>query len=117
MGERDPTPWHEAWVPAAAGGGVVVWHHHCRGVSICIPDFDSPSALFAAVGGDAVVYRVTRPAGADLRRALRWMVGLESEPMREAIEPRPSYLGSKHCKSGSIASGGRNAHCSCDTCF
>lgn len=29
----------------------------------------------------------------------------------------PSHLGSSACRSGSIASGGRNAHCPCDTCF
>lgn len=30
---------------------------------------------------------------------------------------RPSHNGSKRCESGSIASGGPNAHCSCDRCF
>ncbi len=29
----------------------------------------------------------------------------------------PSHNGSPRCESGSIASGGQNAHCSCDTCF
>ena len=29
----------------------------------------------------------------------------------------PSHNGSKNCASGSIASGGRKAHCTCDTCF
>lgn len=29
----------------------------------------------------------------------------------------PSHNGSKRCESGSIASGGQNAHCTCDTCF
>ncbi len=29
----------------------------------------------------------------------------------------PTHNGSKHCESGSIASGGKNAHCSCDVCF
>lgn len=29
----------------------------------------------------------------------------------------PSHDGSVRCKSGSIASGGKNAHCSCDTCY
>ncbi len=29
----------------------------------------------------------------------------------------PSHNGSKSCKSGSIASGGFRAHCTCDTCF
>ncbi len=29
----------------------------------------------------------------------------------------PSHEGSKLCESGSIASGGTIAHCSCDTCF
>lgn len=29
----------------------------------------------------------------------------------------PSHLGSSHCLSGSLASGGKNAHCTCDTCF
>jgi hypothetical protein len=29
----------------------------------------------------------------------------------------PHHNGSTRCESGSIASGGRNSHCSCDTCF
>lgn len=29
----------------------------------------------------------------------------------------PSHEGSKHCESGSIASGGDRAHCTCDVCF
>lgn len=29
----------------------------------------------------------------------------------------PSHNGSKHCESGSVASGGANTHCSCDRCF
>lgn len=30
---------------------------------------------------------------------------------------RPSHNGSRSCESGSLASGGKNAHCTCDTCF
>lgn len=30
---------------------------------------------------------------------------------------RPSHDGSERCQSGSIASGGKTAHCSCDVCF
>lgn len=30
---------------------------------------------------------------------------------------KPSHNGSVSCQSGSIASGGKNAHCTCDTCF
>ncbi len=29
----------------------------------------------------------------------------------------PTHRGSKNCESGSLASGGEHAHCSCDTCF
>jgi hypothetical protein len=29
----------------------------------------------------------------------------------------PNHDGSTMCQSGSLASGGRNAHCTCDTCF
>ena len=29
----------------------------------------------------------------------------------------PSHDGSVNCESGSIASGGTHAHCTCDTCF
>lgn len=29
----------------------------------------------------------------------------------------PSHDGSSRCQSGSLASGGRHAHCTCDTCF
>lgn len=31
--------------------------------------------------------------------------------------PGPSHEGSAHCESGSIASGGHRAHCSCSWCF
>ena len=31
--------------------------------------------------------------------------------------PGPSHNGSPNCRSGSPASGGRHAHCACDTCF
>lgn len=30
---------------------------------------------------------------------------------------RPSHDGSPRCESGSTASGGDKAHCTCDTCF
>jgi hypothetical protein len=30
---------------------------------------------------------------------------------------KPSHNGSPRCQSGSIASGGKNAHCTCDVCF
>ena len=30
---------------------------------------------------------------------------------------KPSHFGSARCESGSIASGGNRAHCTCDTCF
>jgi hypothetical protein len=30
---------------------------------------------------------------------------------------KPSHDGSPRCESGSIASGGKNAHCTCDVCF
>ncbi len=29
----------------------------------------------------------------------------------------PSHNGSRNCSSGSIASGGTRAHCSCDCCY
>lgn len=29
----------------------------------------------------------------------------------------PSHRGSTMCESGSLASGGNNSHCTCDTCF
>lgn len=29
----------------------------------------------------------------------------------------PSHDGSRYCESGSIASGGTRAHCTCDRCF
>jgi hypothetical protein len=31
--------------------------------------------------------------------------------------PGPSHQGSKHCRSGSLASGGSKAHCACDACY
>jgi DnaJ-class molecular chaperone len=30
---------------------------------------------------------------------------------------KPSHNGSPRCQSGSIASGGKNAHCTCDVCW
>jgi hypothetical protein len=30
---------------------------------------------------------------------------------------KPSHTGSPRCKSGSVASGGKNTHCTCDVCF
>ena len=30
---------------------------------------------------------------------------------------KPSHQGSPSCKSGSLASGGTQRHCTCDTCF
>jgi len=32
-------------------------------------------------------------------------------------QPEPSRKGSRHCRSGSIASGGTREYCTCDTCF
>ena len=29
----------------------------------------------------------------------------------------PSHNGSRFCESGSIASGGKRSHCTCDMCF
>jgi hypothetical protein len=41
------------------------------------------------------------------------------QPCRTCSMPgmKPSHTGSPRCESGSIASGGKNAHCTCDTCF
>lgn len=38
---------------------------------------------------------------------------------RDCDEPDvvSSHCGSRYCESGSIASGGSNTHCACDTCF
>jgi len=30
---------------------------------------------------------------------------------------KPSHRGSRNCQSGSVNSGGKESHCSCDTCF
>ena len=41
-------------------------------------------------------------------------------PAPSATRPgdfKPSHDGMPHCKSGSLASGGTKAHCTCDTCF
>lgn len=35
----------------------------------------------------------------------------------EGTAHAPSHRGSRRCKSGSLASGGTHAHCTCDTCF
>ncbi len=40
--------------------------------------------------------------------------------MCEAVKAEglgPSHNGSRSCRSGSIASGGDRAHCTCDACF
>ena len=43
----------------------------------------------------------------------------DCETCRKALRGgiSPSHNGSKHCESGSIASGGSRAHCTCDFCF
>lgn len=38
-------------------------------------------------------------------------------PSYVAGELAPSHMGSPSCKSGSLASGGNRAHCTCDGCF
>jgi len=38
-------------------------------------------------------------------------------PVCQRGGPGPSHNGSPRCRSGSPASGGRHAHCSCDTCY
>jgi hypothetical protein len=51
------------------------------------------------------------------------MIDLHCEQCTKYVEefggegPFPSHEGSARCESGSIASGGKRAHCSCDTCF
>ena len=44
---------------------------------------------------------------------------LECNECRSAMTDSmyPSHKGSTWCESGSIASGGHRAHCTCDTCF
>ena len=47
-------------------------------------------------------------------------VGPEEHPCPTCALPddlKPSHNGSRRCESGSIASGGTKAHCSCDLCF
>lgn len=39
------------------------------------------------------------------------------EQLTTGIWRGPSHSGSPSCESGSLASGGHRAHCSCDTCF
>lgn len=46
------------------------------------------------------------------RAAHRW----EDCPECKAGTP-VSHCGSRYCRSGSLASGGHRAHCTCDTCF
>lgn len=49
------------------------------------------------------------------------MIALDGSPnCKICAEPstfKPSHMGSSRCKSGSLASGGTWAHCTCDTCF
>ena len=51
----------------------------------------------------------------------RRMLALDGSPdCRTCAEPgtfKPSHMGSTRCQSGSLAAGGRNAHCTCDACF
>ncbi len=65
----------------------------------------------------------------EFKTAYRDLWNAHQEYGKEATEPPPcptcakykgfgpSHNGSRHCESGSIASGGDKAHCTCDFCF
>jgi len=43
---------------------------------------------------------------------------IKQEGCEECSRPTPvTHFGSRACRSGSLASGGRRAHCTCDACF
>jgi len=50
-------------------------------------------------------------------KAMREITYLEECSQCQELGMGPSHDGSKSCESGSIASGGKNSHCSCDVCF
>jgi hypothetical protein len=66
-----------------------------------------PIKVTPEVLNQAIEYRVDRtPYGADPKCQRCKLNG-----------PGPTHNGSAGCRSGSIASGGTRAHCSCDTCY
>lgn len=79
---------------------------------------------FAAVSDTGVVTFPARSAEEALATAARY----RAAPLRPQVQahdcPRctdpadpTSHRGSPNCRSGSLASGGYRAHCTCDTCF
>ena len=58
-------------------------------------------------GGDFLI--VDRELGVEAERPAKHCDGCR--------EGGPSHYGSARCESGSLASGGTRAHCSCDRCF
>jgi hypothetical protein len=73
------------------------------------------------------------PEGVEMEPAKGWeghylcnkcklvLVQAQAPPCQTCAETRrasgPSHNGQAHCTSGSIASGGTHAHCTCDICF
>lgn len=58
------------------------------------------------------IYVARLEAGWDIDRAKCRSYSCATPP-----KPGPNHDGSKACESGSIASGGPRAHCTCDTCY
>lgn len=71
------------------------------------PDSDKP---YQYIGGE---HRLVSPEEA--RRLSRLRARENCPGCRE--KDGPSHDGSRRCESGSIASGGTRAHCTCDACF
>jgi hypothetical protein len=105
-------------------------------VTLCDGEDDYFAELFEIEddGENSAKALAREVAGEDLKRHLHcaWVqVGSvqhhferdelqEVEACRTCASPetfKPSHNGSPRCQSGSIASGGKNAHCSCGVCF
>ena len=71
----------------------------CTVVSVNGTDDDSIASLVDDFGGVHEVF---------LSELCSWCV---------VVGMKPNHNGSARCESGSIASGGKNSHCACDTCF
>ena len=74
--------------------------------------FDVPGVVLTSEVQD---YSHFVPSGLE-KRVYKAICGIDGCTV-ERVPGLPSHEGSRMCKSGSIASGGTRAHCSCDYCY
>lgn len=109
----------EGRMPALDGAEAVIGHgyfrvyHHCPcGELVPASTRNGPCTTLVYYGAECRACQRKRLIPPDGARKLKGCPTCESPE-----EFKPSHLGSTRCQSGSLASGGTNAHCTCDTCF